>query len=786
MTQLDNLLYTTRMKTNTSRWFDWFSAILLVLAFGAVAVRLQITNWTANLEVVEVLVFIACVLGLLLGASQFSRLASQLFAINFTLFFIPWQLGLLVGSQITWDDRLMSLFGRLSFSINEVVSNRPIQDPLLFIATMSIFLWILSLLAGYQLARNGKPWVPLFLMGLALAVIDFYTPYQAQRDRYSGFFVFLVLLLVARIFLLRSRREWNEKGMAVDPEIGYDLGRTVAVSGLVLVMLAWNVPTVIDALTPGTTIQKELAKQWDSVRNRFQNAVAGLQNPVSVTSDYYGSELALGTGGSQGDEIVFTVQAPGGRPSGARFYWRARSFDFYDGSQWTTTEEIPKTIPANEWPFRYPVFAARNEVTLNFTPNVTTMRNIYTAGNPLQVSRQADVLADTFADGTTDIVALIANPPLHGGEAFQVRSWISTPTILDLKESVRDYPDEIKKLYLQVPENLPVRVSDLAKQITAGLSNPYDQTMAITDWLRKNIEYQISIPPVPGNSDILEWFLFDLKQGYCNYYATAEVIMLRSLGIPARLAVGYAQGESEQGSNVYTVRRKDSHAWPEVYFDNYGWIEFEPTAAQPVRDLPSGETSSSSASSGLPLNPGLNLDGIPTDEAPPLSGPIGPLPDQNAAEAAAVTIITLSLGLLIALFFWLRRTNRLKFLEIPLPVLVTSNMENRGISPPKWLRDWSNHVRLTPMEKLFSRINWMLILLGRRPQPSQTPSERIDTLISVAPDAKANADTFLAEYHKEEFSKLHGNYPLARIANRRLWREVGISMLRRLFSGQPS
>ena len=455
---MDNLLYTTRMKTNTARWFDWFSAILLVLAFGAVAVRLQITNWTANLEVVEVLVFIACVLGLLLGASQFSRLASQLFAVNFTLFFIPWQLGLLVGNQITWDERLMSLIGRLAFSINEVVNNRPIQDPLLFIATMSIFLWILSILAGYQLARNGKPWVPLFLMGLALAVIDFYTPYQAQRDRYSGFFVFLVLLLVARIYLLRSRREWNEKGMAVDPEIGYDLGRTVAVSGLVLVMLAWNVPTVIDALTPGTTIQKELAKQWDTVRNRFQNAVAGLQNPVSVTSDYYGSELALGTGGSQGDEIVFTVQAPGGRPSGARFYWRARSFDFYDGSQWTTTEETPKTIPANEWPFRYPVFAARNEVTLNFTPNVTTMRNIYTAGNPLQVNRQADVLADTFADGTTDIVALIANPPLHGGEAFQVRSWISTPTILDLKELINEYPDEIKKLYLQVPENLPVRV----------------------------------------------------------------------------------------------------------------------------------------------------------------------------------------------------------------------------------------------------------------------------------------------------------------------------------------
>ena len=75
-----------------------------------------------------------------------------------------------------------------------------------------------------------------------------------------------------------------------------------------MVLLAWNVPTLVDALTPGTEIQKELAKSWDSVRNRFQNAVAGLQNPVSIVSEFYGSELALGTGGSQGDDIVFSVQ----------------------------------------------------------------------------------------------------------------------------------------------------------------------------------------------------------------------------------------------------------------------------------------------------------------------------------------------------------------------------------------------------------------------------------------------------------------------------------------------
>ena len=103
------------MKTNSRRWFDWFSAILLVAAFGTVAVRLRVTQWTSNLEVIEILGLMACVLGLLLGASRFSELACFLFAANYTIFFVPWQLGLLIGKNIDWDERLLSLIGDYPF-----------------------------------------------------------------------------------------------------------------------------------------------------------------------------------------------------------------------------------------------------------------------------------------------------------------------------------------------------------------------------------------------------------------------------------------------------------------------------------------------------------------------------------------------------------------------------------------------------------------------------------------------------------------------------------------------
>ncbi len=145
--------------------------------------------------------------------------------------------------------------------------------------------------------------------------------------------------------------------------------------------------------------------------------------------------------------------------------------------------------------------------------------------------------------------------------------------------------------YLQLPKSVTPRTRQLAEQITAGLETPYDKVIAITNYLRRNIQYVETIPDeAPVNQELIDWFLFDEKKGFCNYYSTAEIVMLRSLGIPARWAIGYAQGEllkntstdaSSDNTLTYLIRQKNSHAWPEVFFPNIGWVEFEPTATQP-------------------------------------------------------------------------------------------------------------------------------------------------------------------------------------------------------------
>ncbi len=153
----------------------------------------------------------------------------------------------------------------------------------------------------------------------------------------------------------------------------------------------------------------------------------------------------------------------------------------------------------------------------------------------------------------------------------------------------QNYPEHITARYLQIPETVPQRVFDLAEEVTAGIDNPYDIARAVERYLR-GYEYNDQIPgPKPGQ-DGIDYFLFDEQQGYCNYYASSMAIMLRHLGIPARLSVGYATGEKQPQTGLYRLRNNDAHVWVEVYFPEYGWIEFEPTAAEPVLVRPSGES----------------------------------------------------------------------------------------------------------------------------------------------------------------------------------------------------
>ena len=121
---------------------------------------------------------------------------------------------------------------------------------------------------------------------------------------------------------------------------------------------------------------------------------------------------------------------------------------------------------------------------------------------------------------------------------------------------------------------------ELAREIVAAKPNPYDKAKAIENYLR-TYPYDLEVSAPPEDQDVADYFLFDLKRGYCDYYATAMVVLARSSGIPARFVSGYSPGSYDAPNARYVVRELNAHSWAEIYFPEIGWVEFEPTASEP-------------------------------------------------------------------------------------------------------------------------------------------------------------------------------------------------------------
>ncbi len=151
----------------------------------------------------------------------------------------------------------------------------------------------------------------------------------------------------------------------------------------------------------------------------------------------------------------------------------------------------------------------------------------------------------------------------------------------------------IAEQYAQRPDTTE-RVRLLAREITASAPTPYDKVRAIEAYLNERTTYTLDIPPLPRGADAVDQYLFVDRQGFCEQIASTLVVMLRELGIPARLAVGFTPGERNPFTGLYEVKASDAHSWAEVYFPGVGWQGFDPTASVPL----AGESGIDAAGAG--------------------------------------------------------------------------------------------------------------------------------------------------------------------------------------------
>jgi transglutaminase-like putative cysteine protease len=795
------------------RWGDWLSAILLIIIMQIAAARLVATQWTKDLTLVQVITLIGTLLGLTLGKSVFKRFWVIFLAACYGIILIPWQLGLTLAVDTSWRDRLGILGVRLEVVLQELLTRKPVTDNILFLLLMAMLFWSLTIYAGVVLLREANPWKVIIPGGITIFVIHSFDPLLVSRSWYLAFYLFFALLLVARLVYIRNTVVWRERHTHTPPDIGFDFSRVALVLSMILVFFAWNVPIVAETFKPAVEIWQTASRPWLKTKDRLSFMFASLRASVGLVQNFYGNSLPLGLGSPLSDRVVVEIQGPTNPPNGDRFYWEARIYDTYESNQWLSTIQTRRDLTSTSVDINQPGADVRPVVAFTFFPH-DPISNIYTVPEPLWVSLPTQAYMTTNPDGTVDFSMLMSKDFVHPGDQYTVRSAVDAETVSELKAASTSYPQWVLDEYLQLPTDITLRTKELAKNIASGFSNPYDIVTAITDYLRNNIEYNQSISQPPPNQERIDWFLFDYKKGFCNYYASAEVILLRSLGIPARMAVGFAQGErevpripqlppgagreiiSEQISetSTYVVRQKDAHAWPEVFFPGIGWAIFEPTVSQPPLFRPSGETTANLNENQAGQGPdnSLNQPGLDSNNRQN-PGENGPLADSvqitnfwTFGNILKLIALLFALVLLIIVIWQSRRgywvRTLMEQISLEVPERLEKGLRRLGIRPPDFLVNWVFTMRLPSLSRSYLEINHALNRIGREPAIQDTPNERTASLISGIPAASEPAKRLLAEYQTSVYSPHKANYEIAKKAGKEVRNLSWIAWISRVLS----
>jgi protein-glutamine gamma-glutamyltransferase len=364
-----------------------------------------------------------------------------------------------------------------------------------------------------------------------------------------------------------------------------------------------------------------------------------LENPalplVQIAGDPSGanSSVDLHYRGRLGDAPVMYVR------TGAPAYWRGLVFDVYRNGVWQASQPVGPTV----WPPYVPARLLGPGPDHNQGTFVQVFRIVRPIPGLINAAYPIQSLYAPVSSLKRDFFGTFRTPePWRAGQTYSVVSYIPdlSAAALALDPPAFGAPED-NGFYLD-SSPLSGAARALARQATLGHhASQYDTVMALTTYLQHNYQYSQQLGHVPAGRDPVDWFLFDVKIGYCEQFATAETLMLRSLGIPARLATGYSTGDYDPVLDQSIVRERDAHAWVEVWFPNDGWVPVDPSpgfSALPITQFPNHW-----AGAGLAqLIPHLALGA-----GPALLGSLG---------ALSVVLPAIAIALVVTLVYaWLRR-----------------------------------------------------------------------------------------------------------------------------------
>jgi transglutaminase-like putative cysteine protease len=337
-----------------------------------------------------------------------------------------------------------------------------------------------------------------------------------------------------------------------------------------------------------------------------------------------------------------------------------------------------------------------------------------------------------------DVVSWKFVDKLVANQSYEMQSLVPNASEVDLGTSGTEYSGFLEDHYLQLPASLPERVRDLAKYLTEDAETPLDKALAIQDYLRgPTLEYSQDINKPPVNVDGVDYFLFQTEEGYSDYFSSAMTVMLRSLGVPARLAAGYAPGDVQDVNGLRSVRDSDSHLWTQVYFPGHGWIDFEPTPKWPVtafgapaEPVPAPGAASLPESVGDESILGENEECEDIGEAE--CDALSELPDQNIDLAS-----------------------RLAGVRFPMIVIVVlaALAGVFGLWLVTWLAWTRGTAKAGPAESIYIKMNKLGTLAGLNRQVHQTPLEYARALGNAIPALAAGAQAVAWAFGADRYGR---------------------------------
>ena len=577
-----------------------FVFLLLVLAALSAAVGGITAGWVPGDELFWHTALVGVLIGRWLGRTRMrGRWAALLLAAGGVVYVGWWVTNLtpplwaVLGAAwrkdwplaLTWlqevGTRVAMLAGEVVAWIGSWVGQGGTPGTMVSLFWMALLLWGGAAFAGWMVARGRHPLLAFLPLGGALTLSAYL---GGAGIEYLLFFVVWVVMMTPPMTLRREEREWDSRQVSYSKEFRFDARVTALAAAAIFFAAAVTFPNV--------RVWAMVDWFWQRVQGPQQTAGEVLERafpgarPATGGGPWGGGvgaalprEHLLGGSPNLERTVVMQVVTSDPPPVSGEFpddevrprqtfYWRGAVYSEYVGAGWRQgpTEAVPQPPYASLGPPERP---GRRPLRQEFTLLVPHGGTLYAAGDPHSVDRAVTVRRRRDSG---DLVALEGR-----ADNYHVLSLVPQVTARQLAEAPATYPPQIVEVYLALPTGLPQRVVELAEEAAAEADTPYMRALALEAYLR-SFPYDLKVAKPPEGRDVVDYFLFDLQRGYCDYFASAMVVMARSVGIPARLAVGYAMGSYDFQQGAYVVTEKDAHAWPELYFPDYGWIPFEPTS----------------------------------------------------------------------------------------------------------------------------------------------------------------------------------------------------------------